>query len=137
MLNPSEIFLVWRIFAEMDITLKLWIMVVMNTFSLLQSFLGGKNICGKSFPLIHLGYIKQSLDPLSHMLSWTRSFVTQKLLWFGMNVLVIRDYLWCIVSSTILLGIPWRTRRFRCPMITIVLLLTRQLIIKPSFTKVE
>ena len=47
LLNPSEIFLVSRIFVEMDITLKIWIMVVMNTFSLLQLFLEKKHVLEK------------------------------------------------------------------------------------------
>ena len=74
-LNLSKIFLVSRIFVEMDITLKLWMMIVMNTFSLLQLFMG-KNTSWKSFLLILVGYTKQLLNPWSHMLSWTRSSMT-------------------------------------------------------------
>ena len=75
-LNLSKIFLVSRIFVEMDITLKLWIMVIMNTFSLLQLFLKKKNTSWNNFIFILMSYIKQSLYPLSPTLSSIRSFVT-------------------------------------------------------------
>ena len=97
MLILAKIFLVSRIIAEMDIILKLRIMVVMNIFSLLWLFLE-KNISWKNFILTHVGYIRQLSDQMDHMLSWTKSSMTKNFLCFGMNALVIQDSLWFIVS---------------------------------------